>query len=872
MKKWFFIIAFLCTAWPALARHVAGGELFYEYLGSGGSNISRYKVTLRLFRECSSPGPQLQNENVIVGVYENNNLVQQLPLPLIGSVETISLNTGSIPCLVGNPDVCYQVAIYSAETTLPINTVGYTLSRTGCCRVDNIANLAQATSVGSNYVTKIPGTATLPVGFNSSPQFALKDTALVCSNKGFMLDFSAQDPDGDVLTYSFCDAYTGPGGGGGGGGTSGPPAQTLTLTPLPYGAPYNGSSPLGGSVNINPTSGIINGIAPGVVGRYVVNVCITEWRNGVPFTEHRKDFILKVQDCDVASADLPDKIIQCDDFTVNFQNQSNSSSIISYLWNLGDGTISNQPNVLHTYADTGRYKASLFITGPNGCTGADSTIVIVYPGFTANFGITGSCYQTPFLFQDQTTAAYGFVNSWSWNFGDLATLADTSHQKNPSYQYASPGNVNVSLFVTSSKGCEKTITKPVVVRDKPEIILPFRDTLICSIDSLQLIAQGLGNFSWLPNNNIINANTATPTVFPHDTATYYVTLTQLGCVNTDSIKVNVLQYITVNAGLDSTICKTDTFRLRPTSYALAYQWTASTGEVVAPTKYPLVQPLSNTFYYVKANLGKCEAKDTVLVKVAPYPISNAGADTSICFGTKGYLHGNIVGSSFNWSPTNNMLNANTLNPIVAPAGTTLYILTVKDTLGCPKPVRDTIQLTVIKPVTVFAGNDTAIVLNQPLQLNAISNFDNGTVYKWTPSVGLNNTDIANPIAILNIAPDSIKYKVRATIPESCYGEDEIVVRLFKTNPDIFVPSGFTPNADGKNDLLKPIPVGISKLAFFSIYNRWGQLLYTTNEMGKGWDGKVAGILQDNGTYVYMTEGIDYTGKTIYRKGTVVLIK
>ena len=877
MKKFFFIVFFLCTTSSLLAKHVAGGELFYEYLGPGSnSNTKQYKVTLRLFRDFYNPsgtgtntGPQLQNEQVIVGIYEGTALKYTLPLAMI-NFQTITLNTAAFPCLVGDVHVRYEVAIYTNTIELPNNAAGYTLTRAGCCRVDNISNLSQASNVGSTYITKIPGTNTLPTGHNSSPQFALKDTALVCSNKNFMLDFSAVDQaDNDVLTYSFCEAYSAP---NAGGGTSSPPTQTLSLQALPYALPFTGASPLGAAVIINPTTGIISGIAPGIVGQYVVNVCITESRNGVAFSEHRKDFILKVQDCDIASADLPDKIIQCDSLTVNFQNQSASSAIISYQWNFGDGNSSTQPAPSHAYADTGRYKASLFITGPNGCTGLDSTLVIVYPGFFPNFTVTGSCYQTPFNFNDVTTTVYGTVNSWRWDFGNTSSTADTSHLKNPSYQYPSPGNVNVELFVTSSKGCEKTLIKPVAVKDKPDIQLPFRDTLICSIDTLQLKANGVGIFSWSPNTNIINPNSSSPLVYPKDTTTYYVTLTNQSCVNIDSIKVNVLQYIKVDAGLDSAVCKTDTFRLHPVSHALGYLWTASTGENVAAVKYPLVQPLSSTKYYVQANLGKCVANDSVFIKVAPYPISNAGLDSSICFGTKAFLHGSVVGSSFAWSPLNNLLNANTLNPIAAPSISTKYVLTAKDTIGCPKPVKDTVEIIVIKPVVVFAGNDTSIVINQPLQLNAVCNFDNGTVYKWSPSTGLNNTDIPNPIALLNITGDSIKYKVRATIPEGCYGEDEIVVKLFKTDPDIFVPTGFTPNADGKNDILKPIPVGVSKLEYFSIYNRWGQLIYTTSEFGKGWNGLMGDAMQPSGTYVYITQGIDYTGKTIFRKGTVVLIR
>ncbi|MBS1633165.1 MAG: gliding motility-associated C-terminal domain-containing protein, partial [Bacteroidetes bacterium] len=120
--------------------------------------------------------------------------------------------------------------------------------------------------------------------------------------------------------------------------------------------------------------------------------------------------------------------------------------------------------------------------------------------------------------------------------------------------------------------------------------------------------------------------------------------------------------------------------------------------------------------------------------------------------------------------------------------------------------------------------------------------------------------------------DYITYVVRATDSIGCYAEDNIKVTIFKTGPDIFVPSAFTPNGDGKNDIVKPICVGIAQLNYFKIFNRWGQLVFNSSQIGKGWDGNIGGTRQSTGNFVYMAQGIDYTGKTIFRKGNVVLIR
>ncbi|MFW1582045.1 T9SS type B sorting domain-containing protein, partial [Vibrio parahaemolyticus] len=122
--------------------------------------------------------------------------------------------------------------------------------------------------------------------------------------------------------------------------------------------------------------------------------------------------------------------------------------------------------------------------------------------------------------------------------------------------------------------------------------------------------------------------------------------------------------------------------------------------------------------------------------------------------------------------------------------------------------------------------------------------------------------IANPIATYGEGIDSVLYRVVGSNGGTCYGEDKILVRIFKKGPDIFVPSGFTPNGDGKNDILKPIPIGITSLSYFRIYNRWGELMFQTNERGKGWNGIFNGTAMPPGAYVYVAEGKDYTGKTI----------
>ncbi|RZM18976.1 MAG: T9SS type B sorting domain-containing protein [Pedobacter sp.] len=87
--------------------------------------------------------------------------------------------------------------------------------------------------------------------------------------------------------------------------------------------------------------------------------------------------------------------------------------------------------------------------------------------------------------------------------------------------------------------------------------------------------------------------------------------------------------------------------------------------------------------------------------------------------------------------------------------------------------------------------------------------------------------------------------------------------MFKTPPQIFIPTGFTPNNDNRNDVVRPIAVGITKIEYFRIFNRWGELVFSTTTNGEGWNGKVKGKEQGTGVYAWVVKAVDYTGKEFF---------
>ncbi|MBL7729906.1 MAG: gliding motility-associated C-terminal domain-containing protein, partial [Chitinophagaceae bacterium] len=132
--------------------------------------------------------------------------------------------------------------------------------------------------------------------------------------------------------------------------------------------------------------------------------------------------------------------------------------------------------------------------------------------------------------------------------------------------------------------------------------------------------------------------------------------------------------------------------------------------------------------------------------------------------------------------------------------------------------------------------------------------------------------VHNPIGVYGANIDSVRYKVIVRDAIGCADSAFVTVRIFKTQPSIFVPTAFTPNGDGLNDVVRPIAVGMRRIVYFSVYNRWGQLVFTTSVNKHGWDGRVNGRLQNSGVFVWMVSAEDYLGKPYFLKGTVALIR
>lgn len=319
----------------------------------------------------------------------------------------------------------------------------------------------------------------------------------------------------------------------------------------------------------------------------------------------------------------------------------------------------------------------------------------------------------------------------------------------------------------------------------------------------------------------------------------------------------------------------------------AVNWTGFVPSNTA-TEYSVVGLATTTEYRVIVKNGVCPADTSSLATVTfvtvPFPQATTNpSDTIICYGTPANLKAVVsIGTNYSWTNAGSLTDVGNgvisglpyvMTPTATPRTTLNYVLSVENA-GCPNLLLDTLHVRVLPPIIVNAGNDTSVVVGEPLQLNAISNDTTspaGDGFTWTPIIGLDNPNIYNPIAVFSAETDSIQYFVTATSRYGCTGTGSILVKVFKTGPDIFVPNAFTPGGLS-NNLFRPVPVGITRLAFFRVYNRWGQLVYSTTRIGDGWDGRIDGQLEESGTYVWMVEGSTYTGRTIFHKGTMILVR
>ena len=178
---------------------------------------------------------------------------------------------------------------------------------------------------------------------------------------------------------------------------------------------------------------------------------------------------------------------------------------------------------------------------------------------------------------------------------------------------------------------------------------------------------------------------------------------------------------------------------------------------------------------------------------------------------------------------------------------------------------DTIQILPSASVLLERA-DTVICKTQRISLAAAEGFNN---YNWTPAY---NIDLLTARNVIVYPAVTATYEVTAEKFPGCIMTDTIIVKVKECPQYFYVPAAFTPNNDGKNEVFKPSIMGVIQQYEFSIYNRWGQLVYKTNDTKTGWNGIVNNKRQDSGVYIWFCRYRFYNQSQETKKGTVLLIR
>ncbi len=526
-----------------------------------------------------------------------------------------------------------------------------------------------------------------------------------------------------------------------------------------------------------------------------------------------------------------------------------ASGALNYLWstNAIGNIISVNPIITTSYTVTG--------TDANGCTSKDTATVTLFvpPLITANALQTGICNGA-----STTLTASGALNfSWSPSAG-ISSTSGTSLTANPIL------STTYTIIGTDINGCKDTTTLPITVNPLPSAAAS-PDENICVGSSTQLNATGGNYYSWSPSSSLNSNTISNPVASPGTSTQYLVIVTnQFGCKDSALANVFVHPIPIADAGPSKLVCFPDTILLQGNGSNF-FHWTPSTYLSDSTAQYVQCIPQENITYTLTVNDSfGCRSNDTVSVKVIKPFVIDATGDAQICRSENLQLNA-VGGNNYHWTPENGLDNPWISNPIASPSYTTTY--TVYSSDGVCFDATDSAVVSVIQLPMIYAGADVSVMYGQTYQLNAYSN---GGAIQWTPSTFLDCTDCINPIASHVNTP--IEYFLTVTDSFGCRAEDSVFINLFCYDDLLYIPDAFTPNGDNKNDIFRIRTYGISHLDAFRVFNRWGELVFETDNVSEGWDGTWHGEPCTPAVYVWYFQGTCENGFTLTKKGNVTLIR
>lgn len=775
LKKCVLFLVLFASVSNLNATHIIGGEMNYTCLGD-----DNYEIELTIYRDCFYGNPNAFFDNpAYIGVFNaNNQLVGNLQLPLLNN-DTIPAVLND-PCLFVPADVCVHTTTYRGVINLPFVAGGYQLAYERCCRNETILNIVDPLNAGAIYNTFITEEAMQQC--NSSARFTEWPPLFVCVNEPIDWDHSAFDIDGDSLVYSLCTPLS--------GGSQADPKPVPTNNP-PYDnviwndPAYNLDNLLGGvPLTIDRQTGRLTAI-PGIMGQFVIGVCVEEFRDGVMISQTRRDFQYNVGECGMVESAIVAPTVQCEDLSVSFVNESLNSD--GYQWNFNDpnnpGASSTDAEPTYTYSEPGTYTIELIASTREVCTDTSyHTILLQRNSMETNFSfdVQNCVDNSTIVLQDLSVDPISNPATWSWSLSENGVVTQSSDAQNPMFAVSTPADIQVSLTTTSENGCVDADSKAF----ETEIFNPgdqiASDIEVCIGTDSELNPGSANGFEyqWEPNDLFSDLTSPNPEINITENAQLQVTITATngGCVSTKTVNLSARSIPEVNDLQDEfTICNGTAVQLNQIEYpGLEFEWN---GSAISDTNSdtPTVNPSADEMYTVSiSEVGglSCSVEQTINVIVNDTPDPQLGLvndQSTICIGTSASLNPNGDASfDYTWNGVG-LNNVTTLNPSIEPTNSSNYsVIVTNPTTGCTS--EKTISIVVPADIDLRVEGDQSICFNTQTTLQALGT--GNLTFQWNNEEGT----IMSSEAVLEFSQnDSEQISLLATNDEGC--QESILVNV-----------------------------------------------------------------------------------------------